>query len=201
MESEDSCSHEGVSLKVEFLYQSYSNTQEVIQFFDTKAGAYVAVNGILATLLMNRAVHTLTELSSKTNPVPKYIFLVLLGGIAVGFLYQLARVLYQAFLVLLPRHGPDLVEKGNTVGLFWAGDIIEYLQNHTLDQYTTAIHEMSGDDLVAELTYESVKLSHITCIKLEHLEKATKHFKWTILSWVVLLFIASLLETLLPHLQ
>lgn len=200
MLSNDSSFQESVSANVEFLFQAHSNTQRAIQFFDTKAGAYVAANGVLASLLVSSIVHAMSELSRKSSVVPRCILLVLLSGIALVFLYQVAQVFYQAFLVLFPRYGLDLVEKGDAVGLFWAGNIVEYLQNHSLEQYADAVCKMSQRDLVVELSYEVAKLSQITSIKLEQLKKATQHCKWAILSWGVLLVVIGFIEVLLPHL-
>ena len=76
-----------VSPNVEFLLQSYSNTQEIIQFLDTKVGAYVAVIGLLASLLVTGLIEALIALSSKDATFLKYGLMVVLGCLALAFLY------------------------------------------------------------------------------------------------------------------
>jgi hypothetical protein len=191
---------EEVSPNIEFLLQSYSNTQDVIQFIDTKVGAYVALIGILASLLVGSLVHVLTELAGKSGRVLTYALLIALGVLSLVFLYQLVQVFYRAYEVLLPRHGPALIEKGGAVGLFSASDISEYLSDHTLGEYARAVDQMTELDLIEELAYEAAKLSGIACVKLRHLEMATNACKWAVLTWALLLVAVVVLEVLLPHL-
>ncbi|MBN1815484.1 MAG: hypothetical protein JXA14_26865 [Anaerolineae bacterium] len=188
-----------VSPNVEFLLQSYSNTQDVIQFFDTKVGAYVAVIGLLASLLVAGLIDALIALSAKGATQLKYALMVALGCLALAFLYQLVQMFYQAFQVLSPREGPALMEKEIAVGLFSAGNILEYLEDHTAEEYADAVHNMDERALIAELSYEAIKLSQIAGIKLEHLQKATFHSKWAIMLWAVLLVVVTVIEVILPQ--
>jgi hypothetical protein len=190
-----------ISPNIEFLLQSYSNTQEVIQFIDTKVGAYVALIGILASLLVSNLVHVLTELAGKTAGLLTYVLLVATGVLALAFLYQLVQVFYRAYEVLLPRHGAALMEKDGAKGLFSASDISAYLEDHSLDEYASAVDAMTEMDLIQELAYEAAKLSRIACAKLEHLEKATSNCKWAVLTWALLLVAVVALEVALPHLM
>lgn len=189
-----------VSPNIEFLLQSYSNTQEIIQFIDTKIGAYVALIGILASLLVSNLVHVLTELAGKSAGLLTYILLVVTGVLALAFLYQLVQVFYRAYEVLLPRHGAALMEKDGAIGLFSASDISAYLEDHSLDEYAGAVDGMTEQNLIEELAYEAAKLSMIACAKLEHLEKATNNCKWAVLTWALLLVAVVVLEVALPHL-
>jgi hypothetical protein len=188
-----------VSPNVEFLLQSYSNTQDVIQFFDTKVGAYVAVIGVLTSLLVTGLINALFALSATGITYLEYGLLVILGCLALAFLYQLVQMFYQAFQVLSPREGPALMEKEIGVGLFSAGNIIEYLEDHTAEEYADAVHNMDERDLIAELSYEAIKLAQIAGIKLEHLQKTTYHAKWAILLWAVLLVAVVVLQVVLPQ--
>jgi hypothetical protein len=188
-----------VSPNVEFLLQSYSNTQEIIQFFDTKVGAYVAVIGVLASLLVAGLIEVLIELSGKNASLLKYGLMIALGCLALVFLYQLVLVFYQAFQVLAPREGPALMEKEIGAGLFSAGNILEYLEDHTADEYADAVHNLDERELIAELSYEAIKLAQIAGIKLEHLQKATLHTKWAILLWAVLLVAVVIVQVTLPQ--
>jgi hypothetical protein len=190
-----------VSPNIEFLLQSYSNTQDVIQFIDTKVGAYVALIGILASLLVSNLVHVLTELAGKGDGPPIYALLALMGLLTLVFLYQLVQVFYRAYEVLLPRHGAALMEKDGAVGLFSASDISEYLQEHSLDEYASAVDGLTERDLIEEIAYEAAKLSRIACAKLEHLERATNNCKWAVLTWALLLVAVVGLEVVLPHLS
>jgi hypothetical protein len=74
-----------VSPNVEFLLQSYSNTQDVIQFFDTKVGAYVAVIGVLTSLLVTGLINALVSLSATGVTYLEYGLLVILGCLALFF--------------------------------------------------------------------------------------------------------------------
>lgn len=188
-----------VSPNVEFLLQSYSNTQDVIQFLDTKVGAYVAVIGVLTSLLVGGMIDAFVTLSAKGATLLKYSLMVILGCLALVFLYQLVQMFYRAFQVLSPREGPALAEKEIAVGLFSAGNVLEYLEDHTAREYADAIHNMDEQELIAELSYEAIKLSQIAGIKLEHLRKATHHAKWAILMWAVLLVVAVVLQVVLPQ--
>jgi hypothetical protein len=188
-----------VSPNVEFLLQSYSNTQDVIQFFDTKVGAYVAVIGLLASLLVTGLINALIALSAKSATSLKYALMVVLGCLALAFLYQLVQMFYQAFQVLSPREGPALMEKEIGLGLFSAGNILEYLEDHTAEEYADAVHNMDERELIAELSYEAIKLAQIAGIKLEHLQKATFHSKWAIMLWAVLLVVVTVIEVILPQ--
>lgn len=188
-----------VSPNVEFLLQSYSNTQEIIQFLDTKVGAYVAVIGLLASLLVTGLIDTLIALSGKGSTLLKYGLMAALGCLALAFLYHLVQVFLQAFQVLAPRVGATLIEKEGAIGLFSVGNILEYLEDHTVDQYAEAVHNMDEMELIAELAYEAVKLAQIAGIKLEHLQKATYHTKWAILLWAVQLVVVVVLQVLLPQ--
>jgi hypothetical protein len=201
MDVKESCFRESVSANIEFLLQAYCNTQQVIQFFDTKAGAYVAVNGVLASLLVSSAVRVMIGLSQAAPGILKNVLLSLVGAVSLVFLYQLAQVFYRAFLVLYPRRGPELVEKGAATGLFWAMDVVAYLQDHSLEEYADSIGKMTEEDLIVELSYEAAKLSRITSSKLEHLEDATDHCKWAVLLWAALLLIVGVVEVILPTLQ
>jgi hypothetical protein len=196
----DICYHDEVSPNIEFLLQSYSNTQEIIQFIDTKVGAYVALIGILASLLVSNLVHVLTELAGKSAGLLTYVLLVVTGVLALAFLYQLVQVFYRAYEVLLPRHGAALMEKDGAIGLFSASDISAYLEDHSLDEYASAVDAMTEQELIEELAYEAAKLSRIACAKLEHLEKATNNCKWAVLTWALLLVAVVVLEVALPHL-
>jgi hypothetical protein len=189
-----------VSPNIEFLLQSYSNTQEVIQFIDTKVGAYVALIGILASLLVSNLVHVLTELAGKSSGPLIYGLFVLTGLLALAFLYQLVQVFYRAYEVLLPRHGAAMMEKNGAVGLFSASDISDYLTDHSLDEYAQVVDTMTEQDLIEEIAYEAAKLSRIACAKLEHLEKATDNCKWAVVTWALLLVAVVALEVALPHL-
>lgn len=188
-----------LSKNIEFLFNSYSNTRQMIQFFDTKAGAYVTVAGILASLITNNIVKVLTELPNKHLDYWQYILISFVSILAVCFFYNFTIIIYQAFLVLYPRSGQMLVKEEKALGLFWAGEIMQYLQKNTTAKYTELILKMEQQDIVVELSYEARKLSKITSIKLEHLGKATSHSKWMILFWVFLLIITSVLEILLPR--
>jgi hypothetical protein len=150
-----------VSPNVEFLLQSYSNTQDVIQFFDTKVGAYVAVIGVLTSLLVTGLINALVSLSATGVTYLEYGLLVILGCLALVFLYQLVQMFYQAFQVLSPREGPALMEKEIGAGLFSAGNILEYLEDHTAEEYADAVHNMDERELIAELSYEAIKLAQI----------------------------------------
>jgi hypothetical protein len=184
---------------IEFLYQSYSNTMQVIQFFDTKAGAYIVIIGILASLLVSSIVRSFGEISKQIIGISEYILLVLIGLGLLAFLYQMIQVFYQAFKVLLPRSGLDLVKKGKAGGLFWAGNITEHLRDYSLDNYMDTIRRMSVDDIVNEVAYECAKVSEITRIKLKHLEKATESCKISIFLWAILLIVVNVVEVLLPY--
>lgn len=188
-----------VSPNIEFLLQSYSNTQDVIQFLDTKVGAYVAVTGLLASLLVAGLVDALIALSAEDAIPLKYALVVALGCLALAFLYQLVQMFYQAFQVLAPREGPALMEKEIGVGLFSAGNILEYLEDYTAEEYADAVHNMDERELIAELSYEAIKLAQIAGIKLEHLQKTTDHAKWAILLWAVLLVVVVVLQVILPQ--
>ncbi|MBN1978581.1 MAG: hypothetical protein JW918_14380 [Anaerolineae bacterium] len=188
-----------VSPNVEFLLQSYSNTQDVIQFFDTKVGAYVAVIGVLTSLLVTGLINVLVALSTTGATYLEYGLLAVLGCLALVFLYRLVQMFYQAFQVLSPRAGPALMEKEIGAGLFSAGNILEYLEEHTASEYADAIHNMGERELIAELSYEAIKLAQIAGIKLEHLQKTTHHAKWAILLWAVLLVVVVVLQVVLPQ--
>jgi hypothetical protein len=188
-----------VSPNVEFLLQSYSNTQEIIQFFDTKVGAYVAVIGVLASLLVTGLIETLIALSGKGIAALKYGAMAVLAGLALAFLYQLVQMFFQAFQVLAPREGPALMEKEIGIGLFSAGNILEYLEDHTPEEYADAVNDLDERALIAELSYEAIKLAQIAGVKLEHLQKATYHTKWAILLWAVLLVVVVVLRVVLPQ--
>jgi hypothetical protein len=190
-----------VSPNVEFLLQSYSNTQEIIQFFDTKVGAYVAVIGLLASLLVAGLIDVLVELSNKGGTPLKYGLIIALGCLALAFLYQLVQMFFQAFQVLAPREGPALMEKEIGVGLFSAGNILEYLEDHTAEEYADAVHNLDERELIAELSYEAIKLAQIAGIKLDHLQKATRHTKWAILLWALLLVVVVVLQVVLPQIS
>jgi hypothetical protein len=188
-----------VSPNIEFLLQSYSNTQEIIQFLDTKVGAYVAVIGLLASLLVAGLIEALIALSGKSSTSLKYGLMVALGCLALAFLYQLVRMFLQAFQVLAPRVGPTLMDKEGAIGLFSVGNILEYLEGHTTEEYAEAVHNLDERELISELAYEAVKLAQIAGIKLEHLQKATYHTKWAILLWAVLLVVVVVLQVVLPQ--
>jgi hypothetical protein len=91
------------------------------------------------------------------------------------------------------------MEKEIGVGLFSAGNILEYLEDHTAEEYADAVHNMDERALIAELSYEAIKLSQIAGIKLEHLQKATFHSKWAIMLWAVLLVVVTVIEVILPQ--
>jgi len=197
---EERCFRDSVSPNEQFLLESYSNTQQVIQFFDTKAGAYLAVSGALASLLVGNVLHVVSGLLSAPEGFAKYALLVLVSGIASAFLFEFVQVIYRAFLVVYPRHGPQLVRRSNAAGLFWAGDIVEYLREHTLEQYAEAVCAMKACDIIAELAYEVAKLSQITCIKLKYLEKATRSSRRAIVLWAVSLVVTAVAGLSLPYL-
>jgi hypothetical protein len=188
-----------VSPNVEFLLQSYSNTQDVIQFFDTKVGAYVAVIGVLTSLLVTGLINALSALSATGATYLEYGLLLVLGCLTLVFLYQLVQMFYQAFQVLAPREGPALMEKEIGAGFFSAGNILEYLEDHTAEEYADAVHNMDERELIAELSYEAIKLAQIAGIKLDHLQKTTYHAKWAILLWAVLLVTVVVLQVVLPQ--
>jgi len=184
----------GTPPSVDFLLQSYSNTQNIIQFMDTKAGAYIALNGILASLLMNEVLPLLTNLASIDSPMYKYLILGIVSTLGVIFLSSVVLVFYRSFLVLTPRSGSQIVEKGNAIGLFWASDVREYLRTRTIKDFVKAIYKIDERGLINELSFEAAKLAFITTEKQTQLQKATVHFKRAIVMWSVLLAVCAVIR-------
>jgi hypothetical protein len=200
MQSNDTPVQPGASANIAFLFNSCTNTQQTIQFFDKKAGVIVAVNGILASLISQSLVKVLDDLSFKNSFLSKYMLSAAVGGLALLFLYHIVQVFYQSFMVLRPRTKSATDDKGSAIGLFWAGDLLEYLQQRPIDQYADKIALMNQHDIIVELCYETAVLAHIITTKLEYLRHATSHFQWVIILWAILLFGISVLEILLPGL-
>ncbi|MDD2922767.1 MAG: hypothetical protein PHQ36_10835 [Anaerolineales bacterium] len=179
------------------MLQSYNNTQQTIQFFDTKAGAYLAGNGVAASLLVNNIIPYLSELIKVDRSlltanlsIFRNISLFLLTLLALLFLYETGLVFLQSFFVLSPKSGLKLVKKGSAKGLFWIEDIRNFVEKTSVHKYATTMSALSTTEIVEELAYETAKISFIATAKLSHLGSATKHFKRTIILWALaLLFI------------
>ena len=184
------------SRKIEFLLQSYTNTQQAIQFFDTKAGAYLGTNGVMASLLITNIIPSIQQIVKLKDDALRSLLigLLILGGL---FLYSAVQVFIQAFLVLSPAKGVLFVPKGNAIGLFWAEDIKQIVKKNSLEEYVNQIDQLDTKQIVTELAYETAKLAGITSAKLQHLGKATKHFKLVIALWAITLLVISILEVVL----
>ncbi len=185
--------------QVSFLLQSYNNTQQAIQFFDTKAGAYLAGNGVAVSLLLNNILPYLSDLIkmdrsvlSKNLTVVTDFSLYFFVLLALWCLYETAQVFLQSFLVLSPKSGLNFVEKEGAKGLFWVADIKAFVEKTSVHNYATTMSTLTIEDIVEELAFETVKLSYIATAKLAHLGSATKHFQKTIVLWVVALLFVGL---------
>lgn len=188
--------------QVNFLLQSYNNTQQAIQFFDTKAGAYLAGNGVAVSLLLNNILPFLSDLIKLDRSLLpgnlvairdySLFFFVLL---ALWCLYETSQVFLQSFLVLSPKSGISFIKKGGNVkGLFWVADIKSFVEKTSMHNYATTLSSLTTEDIVKELAFETAKLSYIATAKLSHLGKATKHFQKTIILWVVALLLVGLVR-------
>jgi hypothetical protein len=178
---------------IRFLMTSYSNTQQAIQFFDTKAGAYLAGTGIFTTMIADSIVPFLVEYFTKPHKFTENLlgtgFLVITIILAISFILETVQVFLQSFYVLSPRRGLTMVKKGNAKGLFWADDIKALLHEDSLNDYVSELSKLTNKQIVIEMAYETAKLSYITTEKLTHLNNATKHIKFAIILWgAILLF-------------
>lgn len=183
---------------VDFLFNTYTHTQQTIQFIDTKAGAFIAVNGVFASLIANGLTKVLSELLVKDSIVSRYLIFPAITIMALLFLVMVLQVFYQSFLVLLPREGTKLIDKGNAVGLFWASNLVEFLHEHDLNEYAETVSKMDQDAVIREMSYEAAKLAKISSIKIKHLQKTTSHSMWAMILWAVLLISTGIVEILLP---
>lgn len=187
--------------RAEALMMLYSQSQQVIQFFDAKAGAYVTVNGVILSFLTSNVVDVMNKLYTKTFPL-KFFLIVMFSLVSAAFLYRLVRVFYQSFLVLLPRRGyRQSIQAQQPPGLLWAEDVNAYIQAHSLEAYAMMLSHIDEEQLELEISYAIANLSLIICYKLKHLENATSHFKWAILLWAVLFCLTGILEVGLSNLS
>jgi hypothetical protein len=186
---------------IRFLMTSYSNTQQAIQFFDAKAGAFLAGTGIFTTMIADSIVPFLVEYFTKPHKFTESLFdtgfLVITIILAILFTLETVQVFLQSFYVLSPRKGPNMVKKGNAKGLFWAGDIKALLQEDSLNDYVSELSKLTNKQIVIEMAYETAKLSYITTEKLTHLNNATKHIKIAIILWGLILLFEGIIKIIL----
>lgn len=192
--------------QVNFLLQSYNNTQQSIQFFDTKAGAYLAGNGVAVSLLMNNILPYISDLIKVDKTLlPSRLSwstdLALLFSILIALwsLYETGQVFLQSFWVISPKKGFELVKKGEAKGLFWVSDIKTFVERTSIKEYATTMSSLTTEEIVEELAHETVKLSYIASAKLHHLGRATRHFQKTIILWVFALLFVGLSRLLFQY--
>ncbi len=185
--------------QVNFLLQSYTNTQQAIQFFDTKAGAYLAGNGVAVSLLLNNILPFLSDLiKTDRSLLPRNLAVITdLSSLAfillaLWCLYETSQVFFQSFLVLSPKSGYKFIKKGSAKGLFWITDIKAFVEKTSVHNYAATLSSLSTEEIVAELASETVKLSFIASEKISRLANATKHFQMTIILWAVTLLFVGL---------
>lgn len=185
--------------QMNFLLQSYNNTQQSIQFFDTKAGAYLAGNGVAISLLINNIFPYISDLIKidRSLSSQKLLWvadsaLLLFTIIALWSLYETGQVFLQSFLVISPQKGFKLVNNYQARGLFWVSDIKTFVEKTSMKNYAIMMSSLTTKDIVEELAYETVKLSYIASEKMYHLERATKHFQKTIILWLVSVFLVGI---------
>lgn len=196
------------SEQANFLLQSYNNTQQAIQFFDTKAGAFIAGNGIAVSLLVNTVFPYMGELLS----VDRSLLSKNLNGVLFGMLfffillalwsiYETSLVFLKSFLVLSPKSGYKFIKKGSAKGLFWVADIKDFVEKTSVDHYAETMTNLTTNEIVEELAFETAKLSYIASEKLNHLGSATRHFQRAIILWGISLLTASLSKFLFQYIN
>ncbi len=182
-----------INSKLEFLYKSIEDSQNIIRFTDSKAGAIIAAWVAIFTISYNISVTEkinvyFVSLKSNIN-ILEDILLILIIILASFFAF---RSIWLVFLAIKPKNNPcehiDIKAQNKPENLFYICSVEPKIKGEHLflntknvklqlstKDYIEKLNKLDDNGLILELSYELQKLSFIRELKITRVNYAIQN--------------------------
>lgn len=177
-------------LQTKFLMEAINEVQMTNRFLDTKAGVLVSIEStllfvVVAMIFDTQKFETIKQAILAMPPILA-IFILLYSIIYVVVL--VIHIIY-TIRVLSPHRNPEaFVQNGGTrpKGLFFlTRDRITGIIKPTIREYVDQLSACSEQDILAEFTYEFMKLSYIRDDKAHNIQVSQNILRYLIVGIMV----------------
>jgi hypothetical protein len=172
------------SEKINFLLESYKDTENLIRLCDAKAAGIITILAFMFLPLvpsLKATVHRIFEngLSGWELVVAAVVIILILG-----FLGSVLLTFSFMFKAVKPRR-KALEHRFETTNVFWCLDICNIVEKHGSDHFRDLVNQMDSFD--DEIIQAVIIVSHIGKEKLISIDNATKYLKYVAIFWLCLI--------------
>jgi hypothetical protein len=172
--------------KINFLLESYKNTENLIRLCDAKAAGIITILAFMFLPLVTPLKGTVDRVFWKGGGGWELIIGVVLIILILGFLGSVLLTFSYMFKTVKPRK-KVLEHSFETKNVFWCLDICSIVEKHGADHFKDLVNQIDSFD--NEVIQEVIIISQIGKEKLLAIDKATKYLKYTAIFWLFLIAI------------
>ena len=151
-----------LSDKNDFLQAAFENSQNMIQFADSKAGIALTVQSLLVTLGIAGSIISETfQKIGEISLIDINVFYIYLSTLILFIIFSLMGVLLSIF-VFKPRNSKEPTEKQRQ-GIFFFGHIVKFRNS---DEYYNKVKKLTEGELIEEFCHQIYQIAHIANKKM-----------------------------------
>jgi hypothetical protein len=174
------------SEKINFLLESYKDTENLIRLCDAKAAGIITILAFMFLPLVPSLKATVNRIFEKGLGGWELIIAPVIILLILGYLLSVLLTFSFMFMAVKPRK-KGLEHKFQTKNVFWCVDISGIVEKHGADYFKDLIDQTDNFD--NELIQAVIVISHIGKEKLQAIDKAIKYLKYTAIFWLSLIAI------------
>lgn len=172
------------SEKINFLLESYKDTENLIRLCDAKAAGIITILAFMFLPLVPSLKATVHRIFEKGLVGWELIVGAVVVILILGFLGSVLLTFSFMFKAVKPRK-KALEHSFETKNVFWCLDICSIVDEHGADHFKDLVDQIDNFD--NELMQAVIIVSYIGKEKLLAIDKATKYLKYTAIFWLSLI--------------
>lgn len=172
--------------KINFLLESYKNTDNLIRLCDAKAAGIITILAFMFLPLVAPLKGTVNRVFWIGVGGWELIIAIVLIILILAFLGSVFLTFSYMFKTVRPRK-KALEHSFETKNVFWCLDICSIVEKHGADHFKDLVNQIDSFD--NEVIKEVIIISQIGKEKLLAIDKAIQYLKYTAIFWLSLIAI------------